>query len=138
MDNELKDFWKNKDFKENDFKEKKEIKRPIQHKNEDINLNLNFSEDKDNTTFKFLIIQIAFNIILFGLVMFKMEHNTATIIGALLWFNLFAVWLYSFINILTHDFIKEQNKTIWLIVIILIPISCFAYPDISKNQIEIH
>lgn len=50
-------------------------------------------------------------------------------------FNFCTIWLYSLMSIIKNDFKKENQKTIWIILIIFIPFSALLYPDFRKIQI---
>ena len=127
--NELKNFWDNK-------LEEKEIK-----KNENRNFNneksINFNNDnlnytrKENNDFfpKFFIIQIILNIILSFLSIVINESFTMIMI-----LNCILFWLYSFISILKNDFKKENDKYLWIFILIFVPIiTPFLYPDFKEK-----
>lgn len=136
MSEDLKNFWNDKDFKNY---ENLEINKNVKKEKKNININMNINEKIDNeseNTFTFLISQIAFHVLCFVLIILKPTANIIFIVTAIAGFNFFATWLYSITNIVMNDFKKDVNKIIWLILIIVIPISCFVYPYASRNQKE--
>ena len=133
----MKDFEYRMDKSYEEDEKYKEIKKEEKKKNTNININIKekSNNDEDNT-FIFLIAQIAFHILIFVLILLKPTTNVILILTAIAGFNFFATWLYSITNIVMKDFKKDVNKVIWIILIIVIPISCFLYPYASKNQKE--
>lgn len=84
---------------------------------------------------KILIFQILLNILLItiGLYFFKQDLLFEIFfITLVLFINWFIFWFYSLISIIKNDFKKKSNKSIWLLLILLLPISAFLYPDFKK------
>lgn len=139
MNNDLKNFW-------ND--EKRILKAQEEIKKEKINLNfnnnskieekiknentiLNFSNNEENKINEKYFPKVL--LILFGsfILLTALDFGVGLIIS----FIAFGIlWLYCGISVLTSDFKKENNKTIWIILLIFIPITAFLYPDLRKIQ----
>lgn len=49
--------------------------------------------------------------------------------------NFGMIWLYSLISIIKNDFKKENQKLIWIILIIFLPFTAYLYPDFRKVQV---
>ena len=49
--------------------------------------------------------------------------------------NLISFWLYALISVIKNDFKKNENKMIWIILIIFVPFSAFLYPDFKEIQV---
>lgn len=128
--NELKGFWDNK------FEEKEIKKNENRRTNNEKNINFNndnlsyYSKKEDNSFFpKFFIVQIILNTILFFL---SVGLNEGFIIIMIL--NCVLFWLYSFISILKNDFKKENDKYLWIFILIFVPIiTPFLYPDFKEK-----
>ena len=61
------------------------------------------------------------------------ENGLIILIGSSIIFGM--IWLYSLISILSNNFKKDVNKTVWILAIIFIPPTCIIYPFFD-NQIE--
>lgn len=46
-------------------------------------------------------------------------------------------WLYSIFSVLKNDFSDGNNKIVWILALIFLPFTAFAYPFISKKQIRV-
>lgn len=44
-------------------------------------------------------------------------------------------WTYSLISIIKNDFKKENQKIVWILLIIFIPFTAILYPDFERIQI---
>lgn len=139
MNDDLKNFW-------ND--EKRILKANEEIKKEKINLNFNNNSKKEekikneNTILNFgnneenKINEKYFpKVLLILFVSFITITALNFEIGLIISFIAFGIlWLYCGISVLTSDFKKENNKTIWIILLIFIPITAFLYPDLKKIQ----
>lgn len=139
MNDDLKNFW-------ND--EKRILKAQEEIEKEKINLNfnnslkkeekvknentiLNFNNNEENKINEKYFPKVL--LILFGsfILLTALDFGVGLIIS----FITFGIlWLYCGISVLTSDFKKENNKTIWIILLIFIPITAFLYPDLKKIQ----
>ena len=45
------------------------------------------------------------------------------------------IWIYSFISILVNDFKSGATKVVWLIAILIFPITCIIYPFARNKQV---
>lgn len=135
MNNELKDFWKNEHKKIRAEKIIKKETKIIKNKTEKIKndfegLNLKTKEIRTNEYKpKFLLIQIALNITLFILSIY-----ITTMFLFIIYINFALFWLYALISIIKNDFKKSEMKTIWIVLIILVPISVYLYQDFKQTQ----
>lgn len=147
---ELKNFWNDEEKvkkAEEQIKEKIEItilkEVPINEISKNINFNFNTGEEikikyktyseEDNKEYKpqFLMIQIILNLSLF-LCAYYFDSFDFIFIMIL---NFIITWTYSFISILKNEFKKENNKTVWILALIFIPvITPYVYPDFKDIQ----
>lgn len=84
---------------------------------------------------KMLTFQIFLNLVLItiGLYFFKQDLLFEIFfISAVIFINWFIIWFYSLISIIKNDFKKKSNKSLWLLLILLLPVSAFLYPDLKK------
>lgn len=128
--NELKDFWNNNH----------RIKKAEKELNQNI---ININKIKEFKTIKIakkedkkykptiFIIQILLNTVLFILSLFLSD-----IFLIIIFINFILFWLYALISIIKNDFKKKENKIIWILLIIFIPISIYLYPDFKEVQLE--
>jgi len=47
-----------------------------------------------------------------------------------------AVWVYSFISVLSNEFKSSTTKIVWILALIFFPVSCLIYPFLKNKQIE--
>jgi len=47
----------------------------------------------------------------------------------------FAVWIYSFISVLSNEFRSGATKIVWILALIFFPVSCLIYPFLKNKQI---
>lgn len=145
---DLKDYWDD----ENKVKKAEEIIREKKEKilkqelfemeekrkekiNENFKMNLKYKDytKEENKEYKpkYLIIQLILNIALFSL---SIIFDTFIFI-TIMWINLSILWIYALISIIKNDFKKENQKMIWIIVLIFIPIiTPYIYPDFKEVQ----
>lgn len=142
MNDELKNFW-------ND--EKRILKAEEEIKKERINLNNNNSKKEEKIKIEKTILNFNNNennhednkisekyfpkvlLIFFGSFILLTSFNFG--VGLIISFIAFGIlWLYCGISVLTSDFKKENNKTIWIILLIFIPVVALLYPDLRKIQ----
>ena len=45
------------------------------------------------------------------------------------------IWLYSFFSVLTNNFTESNNKIVWILLLIFLPITAILYPFIGKKQL---
>ena len=46
------------------------------------------------------------------------------------------IWIYSFFSVLTNDFKESNDKVVWILLLIFLPITAILYPLIGKKQIK--
>lgn len=122
MKNELKDYWE-------DEKRKKVIQR-IEEKNIKINFEYKDSSinlKNENSNFpKITIISISLLMILSSII--EEIGNLIIIIWAI-------SWIYAIISVIINDFIKENNKIVWILILIFIPPLSLFYLEMKDKQI---
>lgn len=99
--------------------------------NKTINLNNIYSSSNEKYTPKIFITLLVFEIILITLGIY---FETFLFI-IILFINSAFVWLYALVSIIKNDFKKENQKLIWILLIIFIPFSAYLYPDFRKIQV---
>lgn len=105
---------------------KKEI-----NKSKIINLNHNYYSEEEKYTPKIFLLLILLEIVLFSLDLFFGTF----VFTILIFINFGLIWLYSLISIIKNDFKKENQKLIWIILIIFLPFTAYLYPDFRKVQV---
>lgn len=78
---------------------------------------------------KFLLFQLILNLILIFLTTYFKT------IYFLIFVNFIVIWLYSLISILKNEINEESKKSLWIILILFIPISVYFYPDFRRTQV---
>ena len=101
------------------------------NKSKIININHNYYPEEEKYTPKILIFLILLEIILFSLDLFFGTF----IFTILIFINFGLLWLYSLISIIKNDFKKDNQKLIWIILIIFLPFTAYLYPDFRKIQV---
>lgn len=96
-----------------------------------INFNNNYYEESERYTPKIFILLILLEIVLFSLDLFL----GVFFFTILIFINFGMIWLYSLISIIKNDFKKENQKLIWIILIIFLPFTAYLYPDFRKVQV---
>lgn len=150
---ELKDFWKDENRikkAEKELSKKVEVKKEVTlNLNSYVNSNKNFNIEKNsnNQNFNF---KSNYNfeedekyspkifLILLGYFIFMVGADIYMGIFFLSWMSWLSfgfIWLYALISIIKNDFKKENQKLIWIILIIFIPFTAMLYPDFRKVQI---
>lgn len=99
--------------------------------NKTINLNNTYSSENEKYTPKIFITLLIFETILLTLGIY---FETFLFI-IILYINFAFVWLYALVSIIKNDFKKDNQKLIWILLIIFIPFSAYLYPDFRKVQI---
>lgn len=99
--------------------------------NKTINLNNTYYSSDEKYTPKIFITLLVFEIILITL---SIYFDTFLFI-IILFINSGFVWLYALVSIIKNDFKKDNQKLIWILLIIFIPFSAYLYPDFRKIQI---
>lgn len=138
---DLRNYWNDenriKRVKENiiNQEQKKQEEKSIEKINKNFKMNLNYKDytKEENKEYKpkYLIIQIILNIVLFSL---SILFDTFVFIS-IMWINLSLLWIYALISILKNEFKKENQKIIWIITLIFIPIiTPYIYPDFKEVQ----
>jgi len=46
------------------------------------------------------------------------------------------IWVYSFFSVLTNNFKESNDKVIWILLLIFLPITAILYPFIGKKQLK--
>ena len=157
MNNELKNYWDNEERlkkverelnkKEEKVKEvKKEItlnfdnytnsNKSFNKQNETIKTEFNFKnnysfEENEKYSPKIFLLLIAYFIFMIGADIYM----GIFFLSWVSWLSFGFIWLYALISIIKNDFKKENQKLIWIILIIFIPFSAILYPDFRKVQI---
>ena len=123
--NELKDFWNNE-------QRVKKAEKEVFKKEEIRKFNTILIEEKEEKKYKptYLIIQAVLNTVLFLL-----SILISDIFLVIMFINLISFWLYALISVIKNDFKKNENKMIWIILIIFVPFSAFLYPDFKEIQV---
>ena len=123
--NELKDFWNNE-------QRVKKAEKEVFKKEEIRKFKTILIEEKEEKKYKptYLIIQAVLNTVLFLL-----SILISDIFLVIMFINLISFWLYALISVIKNDFKKNENKMIWIILIIFVPFSAFLYPDFKEIQV---
>ena len=123
--NELKDFWNNE-------QRVKKAEKEVFKKEEIRKFKTILIEEKEEKKYKptYLIIQAVLNTVLFLL-----SILISDIFLVIMFINLISFWLYALISVIKNDFKKNENKMIWIILIIFVPFSAFLYPDFTEIQV---
>lgn len=45
-------------------------------------------------------------------------------------------WIYSFFSVLTNDFEDSNNKIVWILLLIFLPVAAVLYPFIGRRQLK--
>uniref|UniRef100_UPI004048E846 PLDc N-terminal domain-containing protein n=1 Tax=Aliarcobacter sp. TaxID=2321116 RepID=UPI004048E846 len=104
------------------------------------------TKKKESFIPKFFITQILIHLVLITIIFTavnldqyngRIYHTEMTdVIILLMITNITLFWLYSFISILKNDFKKENEKYLWIFILIFVPfITPFIYPDFKKRII---
>lgn len=48
----------------------------------------------------------------------------------------FLIWLYAFFSVLVNNFKEPNNKIVWVLLLIFIPVTAILYPFIGRKQIK--
>lgn len=99
--------------------------------NKIINLNNIYYSSNEKYTPKIFITLLVFEIILITLGIY---FETFLFI-IILFINSAFVWTYALVSIIKNDFKKENQKLIWILLILFFPPSAYLYPDFRKIQI---
>lgn len=99
--------------------------------NKTINLNNIYSSSDEKYTPKIFITLLVFEIILITL---SIYFDTFLFI-IILFINSAFVWTYALVSIIKNDFKKENQKLIWILLILFFPPSAYLYPDFRKIQV---
>ena len=123
--NELKDFWNNE-------QRVKKAEKEVFKKEEIRKFKTILIEEMEEKKYKptYLIIQAVLNTVLFLL-----SILISDIFLVIMFINLISFWLYALISVIKNDFKKNENKMIWIILIIFVPFSAFLYPDFKEIQV---
>ena len=123
--NELKDIWNNE-------QRVKKAEKEVFKKEEIRKFKTILIEEKEEKKYKptYLIIQAVLNTVLFLL-----SILISDIFLVIMFINLISFWLYALISVIKNDFKKNENKMIWIILIIFVPFSAFLYPDFKEIQV---
>jgi hypothetical protein len=95
------------------------------------NLNKIYYSSNEKYTPKIFITLLVFEIILITLGIY---FETFLFI-IILFINSAFVWTYALVSIIKNDFKKENQKLIWILLILFFPPSAYRYPDFRKIQI---
>ncbi len=153
MNNELKDFWKDENRikkAEKELNKEVEVKKEVTlnfnnytNSNKDFNIeknsnnqNFNFKnnynfEDDEKYSPKIFLILLGYFIFMLGADIYM----GIFFLSWMSWLSFGFIWLYALISIIKNDFKKENQKLIWIILIIFIPFTAMLYPDFRKVQI---
>ena len=142
MNNELKDYWKDESRLK---KVERELNKKVEIKKE-VTLNFdNYKNSETNFSFKSRynfekVEKYSPKIFLFLIGYFVFMIGTDIVLETffltpLSYISFIILWLYSLISIIKNDFKKENQKLIWIILIIFVPFSALLYPDFRKVQI---
>lgn len=152
MNDDLKNFWNDeKRLKkaEKEINQNKEVKHEItlnfdnytnsikfNKEEKTIQKDFNFTnkhsfEENKKYSPKIFLLLIAYFIFMIGVDIYL----GIFFLSWMSWLSFGFIWLYALISIIKNDFKKENQKLIWILLIIFIPFSALLYPDFRKVQI---